>query len=259
MKERMSYRKNLSLSLGPIQASVNLLTVLPSPKSDTHRYCPDHKVRLNQQYLCINDKKPHPVEYGQWILGADTADGFKLVTEDSKPKIDKTDALVLTPVPAKEIEANTIEGTAIYYAQPSTAAGHQAWAIIHKIVKTGKTALIAKGALRAGREKLWTITTFRGYLVLREIVFPDTITDAPETVDFKVDAATTKLVTEFVNNLMTSWEDMDTTDSLEDQITEWLNSGETIDRPEGESKEVTTGQAGLDLKSSIEKAIEQSK
>jgi non-homologous end joining protein Ku len=258
----MSYRKNLSLSLGPIQAAVNLLTVLPSVKSDTHRYCPEHHERLNQHYVCLNlredEGKSHNVEWGQWVLGADTTDGFKLVEEGTKPKVDRTDALVLTPVPTKEIEANTIEGPAIYYCQPSTAAGHQAWAIMHKVVKSGKTTLITKGALRAGREKLWKITTFRDYLVLREIVFPDNITDTPENVDFKVDAATNKLVTQFVDNLMTSWDDVDTTDDMEERITTWLDSGEIIERPEGEAKEVVTGQAGEDLKASIAKAIEAS-
>ncbi len=257
----MSYRKNLSLSLGPIVASVNLLPVLPSTKSDTHRYCPEHHIRLNQHYVCLDydeSGKSHNIEWGQWVLGADTADGFKLVDQESKPKVDKTDSLTLTPVPAKEIEANTIEGPAIYYCQPSTAAGHQAWAIMHRVVKNGKTALITKGALRAGRERLWRVTTFRGYLVLREIVFPDSITDTPENVDFKVDAPTSKLVNTFVENLTTSWEDVDTTDSLEERITAWLVAGESIDRPEGEAKEVTTGQAGLDLKESIEKAIKES-
>ncbi len=256
----MSYRKNLSLSLGPIQAVVNLLPVLPSIKSDTHRYCAEHHIRLNQHYVCLNidGEEAHGVEWNTWVLGADTADGFKLVDADTKPKVDKTDALTLTPVPTKEIEANTIEGPAIYYCQPSTAAGHQAWAIIHKVVKTGKTALIAKGALRAGREKLWRVTTFREYLVLREIVFPESITDTPENVDFKVDAPTAKLVTEFVGNLMTSWEDVDTVDNMEDRVTAWLASGESIDRPEGEAKEVTTGQGGEDLKASIAKAIEAS-
>ncbi len=256
----MSYRKNLLLSLGPIQVAVNLLPVLPTVKSDTHRYCPDHHIRLNQQYVCLNldEKDPHNVIYGEWVLGADTADGFKLVDQDTKPKVDRTDALTLTPVPAKEIEANTIEGPAIYYCQPSSAVGHQAWAIIHKVVKTGKTALITKGALRSGREKLWRITTFRGYIVLREIVFPDNITDTPENVDFKVDAATAKLVSEFVDNLTTSWEDVDTTDDMEDRVTAWLESGESIERPEGETKEVTTGQSGEDLKASIAKAIKAS-
>ena len=243
-------------------ASVNLLTVLPTTKSDTHRYCPEHHVRLNQTYVCLNleenEGKAHGVEWGQWVLGADTSDGFKLVTEDTKPKVDKTDTLTLTPVPAKEIEANTIEGPAIYYCQPSSAAGHQAWAIMHKVIKTGKTTLIAKGALRAGREKLWKVTTFREYLVLREVVFPDRITDTPESVDFKVDAATNKLVNEFVDNLMTSWEDVDTTDNLEALLDQWLESGELIERPEGEAKEVVTGQAGEDLKASIEKAIKAS-
>ena len=107
--------------------------------------------------------------------------------------------------------------------------------------------------------RLWKVTTFRGYLVLREVVFPNNITDTPESVDFKVDAATNKLVNQFVDNLMTSWEDVDTTDSLEDQITAWLESGESIERPEGERAEVTTGQAGDDLKESIAKAIEASK
>jgi non-homologous end joining protein Ku len=218
---------------------------------------------LNQTYVCLNleenEGKAHGVEWGQWVLGADTADGFKIVNQDEKPKIDKTDALILTPVPTKEIEANTIEGSAIYYAQPSSAAGHQAWAIMHKVVRTGKTTLMTKGALRSGREKLWKVTTFREYLVLREIVFPENITDTPETVDFKVDAATNKLVNQFVENLMTSWEDVDTTDTLEDQITAWLEAGESADRPEGERAEVTTGQAGDDLKESIAKAIEASK
>jgi non-homologous end joining protein Ku len=106
---------------------------------------------------------------------------------------------------------------------------------------------------------MWRVTVFRDYLVLQELIFPDQITDTPEKVDFKVDAATTKLVGEFVENLMTSWDDLDTTDTMEERIEKWLVSGEIIERPEGESAPAIQGGAVDDLKASIKKAIKQSK
>jgi len=247
-----SYRKNLLLSLGPIQASVDLTTVAPTRKSNIHRYCPDHKVQLKQKYSCDGPEGEHTVEWGNWILGADTAEGLKVVNEAEKPQVARADALTLAPMPAKDLNAATFNGSAMYYCAPSTETAGQTWSIIHKLLKGGKTALVARAALRTNSEKLWRLDLFRDYLVLREIVFPTEIKETPDPVKAKVDKATQDLVAQFVDGLMTTWDDFDTDDTMKKRMDDWMLSGETIEAIEGAEPVETPG---LDLNAALAAAI----
>ena len=248
-----SYRKNLILSLGPIQASVDLATVAPAQKSNIHRFCPDHKVQLRQKYSCDGPEGEHTVEWGNWMLGAETVEGLKVVREEEKPKVARADALTLSPIPAKDLDASTFSGTTMYYCTPSTEMAGQTWVIIYKLLKGGKTAFITRGALRANSEKLWRLDLFRDYLVLREVVFPDVIKDVPDPVDIKVDKATQDLVTQFVDGLMTSWDKFDSTNTMKNKMDTWMLSGETIEAVEGKLVETP----GLDLNAALAAAIAQ--
>ena len=147
-----SYRKNLILSLGPIQASVDLTTVAPTQKSNIHRFCPDHKVQLKQKYSCDGPEGEHTVEWGNWMLAAETAEGLKIANESEKPTVARADALTLSPIPAKDLDASTFSGTTMYYCTPSTEMAGQTWAIIYKLLKGGKTAFVTRGALRKDSE-----------------------------------------------------------------------------------------------------------
>lgn len=243
-----SYRKNLILSLGPIQASVDLDTVAPTVKSSFHRYCPEHKARITQLSQCPDGE--HVVGWGEWILGAETAEGLKFVDEGDKPEVPRTDALTLTPVPAKELNDASLLGSTMYYCKPSTEMAGQTWAILYRLLKGGKTALITRGALRKNSEKLWRVTLFRDYIVLREVLFPENIKDAPDPVATKVDKATLGLVTQFVDGLMTSWDEFDTTDTMKAKTDEWLLKGTSFEA--AETKEEPT----LDLTAALQMAIE---
>jgi non-homologous end joining protein Ku len=234
--------------LGPIQASVDLDTVAPTTKSNVHRYCPEHKARISQFYQCPDGE--HVVGWGEWVLGAETAEGLKFVEEASKPEVARNDSLTLTPVPAKELNNTSLLGSTMYYCKPSTETAGQTWAILYRLLKGGKTALITRGALRKNSEKLWRVTLFRDYIVLREVLFPENIKDAPDPVDTKVDKATFGLVTQFVDGLMSSWDEFDTTDTMKAKTNEWLLKGTTFEA--AEVKEEPT----LDLTAALQMAIE---
>ena len=256
----MSYRKDFQLSLGLVSVSVSLENVTPTSKSGMHRLCPTHHERLNQQYRCPGkgDEEAHNIEWGQWVMGGDTDKGYVIVDEGNKPDIESVNGLSLVPVPAKELEDNTIEGDALYYCKPSSEASLETWAVLRKVVGSGKLALVAKGALRKNSEKIWRVTVFRDYLVLREVLFPDRIADTPEAIDFKVPAATMKLVTQYVDSMMTTWAKMDTTDNRRQQLEAWLETGQLIDRPEAERPSATSGEQAVDLMTALAQAVEGS-
>ena len=249
-----AYKKNLILSLGLISASVDLETVAPRVSSGLNRICPDHAVKLKQQYICPGTEtdEGHVVAWGTWNMGAETADGYKVVNQDERPRIEGASGLTLVPVPRKDLEASTFEGDSIYYASPSTEFVQESWAILNKVVQ-GKSALITKGALRAGTntEKIWRLTTFNGYLVLREIRFPENIKPKPEMPKAKPDKATMELVNQFVDKLSVEWSDFDATDTMAARMSEWMNDGTDV-----ESQAVDTI-APLDLKAALAAALEE--
>lgn len=219
-----SYRKGLVLSLGSIvQTTVDLHAAVPSSKpTGMHRMCPEHKLQLKQTHKC-----PEGHEVTEFVLGRPTGNGLQLAPQSDKPEFEAADVLELRPLPAKQVDDNTFYGGAIYYMKPHPAT-MQAWLALQSIVEKGKTALVAKGALRRGNEKMWRVDSFRDYLVLREIVFPEDIRDVPEEVNDKLEKGTVGLITQFLENLETTWESLDTVDRSREQLMEWINSGDTI-------------------------------
>ena len=222
----------MTLSLGLISTSVDLVTVQPSVRSGLNRICPDHSVKLSQQYSCpgTRDEDAHVVQWGSWNMGMETGDGWKIMAEEEKPDVDKVSGLTLTPVPRKELETSTLEGNGLYYAKPSNEHSEKVWALFAKIVSGSKTALVSRGAIRKGTntEKLWRVTTFNGYLVLREIRFPENIKPSPEAVETKVDREELAMVNTFVEKMSTDWNDFDSEDKMSARIAEWMGTGTEV-------------------------------
>jgi non-homologous end joining protein Ku len=184
-------------------------------------------------------------------MGAETADGYRVVNQEERPRVEGSDGLALVPVPRKDLEASTFEGDAIYYAKPSTELVQESWAILNKVVQ-GKVALITKGALRAGTntEKIWRLTSFNGYLVLREIRFPENIKPKPDMPKAKPDKATMDLVTQFIDKLSVEWDEFDATDTMAARMSEWMNDGTDV---ESQTQEA----APLDMKAALAAALEE--
>ena len=237
-----SYRKGLLLSLGSIiQVQVDLQTVVPSTRSSLRRLCPEHHLPIKQSYAC---PEGHPIT--EWVNGKETAEGWKIVKPEDRPDFDADDALELVPVPADELEARTFAGNGMYYCQPTSTVGHEAWSVLHKVLTKGKIAFITKGALRKGGQKIWRVDVFRDYLVLKELVFPENIKAVPEQVDVRVPKATQTLVDQFIDSLLVEWDKVDTADETAKRIEEWIAAGETI---EADTK--TRRVAQLDVSSNV--------
>lgn len=248
-----SYRKSLTLSLGLISLQVDLETVAPKVKSDLNRICPDHHVKLSQEYKCpgTSEDEKHVVTWGSWKMGKPTDDGYKVVNQEARPEVEKSKGMALTVVPKKGFEATTFYGESLYYATPSNEHMEQSWAILNKVVQSGKVALIARGALRkgTGTEYLWRLTSFNGYLVLRQVVFPENIKPSPELPKVKVNAKSYKLVQTLIDQLTTDWEKFDATDTMAARTAKWIDGGEDV---EAQAAEVAPE---MDMNAMLEAAI----
>jgi hypothetical protein len=232
MMTEKAYLKNLTLSLGLISTTVDLMTVQPSVRSGLNRICPDHSIKLSQQYKCpgTRDADEHTVPWNTWNMGMETGDGWQVVPVEERPKAEKVSGLTLTPVPRKELDSATLEGHGLYYAKPSNEHSEKVWALFHKIVSGSKIAFVSRGAIRSGAntDKLWRLTTFNGYLVLREIRFPENIKPSPEAVKAKVDKGDLAMVSTFVDKMSTDWSDFDSEDKMSARIAEWMNTGTEV-------------------------------
>lgn len=250
-----SYKKNLLLQIGPIQTAVNLYTVKqPSQKSGVRRVCPEHMVPLKQQYACYEGDDTEIFHWGEWADAVETPEGWRKVKQSERPEVDASESLTLIPVPAEEVNDHTFEGDNIYYCQPAGEAYHLTWEILNRQMKSGKTVFLARGALRRGREKLWKLELFRGYPVLREIMFPEGIKDTPETdVDVTVDRETQKLVSTFVDQAMKSWDEIDTDDEFQKRFDKWIDSGELVQVNDKESP--STKQTPQEMIAGLQEAV----
>ena len=250
-----SYRKELLLTLGPISTQVDLHTVKEGERSDLRRLCPEHHQPVQQAYTC--PEGGHKVT--QWVTGQPTAGGW-IVVPDDRPQFEADDSLTLIPVPAVDLEANTFYGDAIYYAQPSSVASHLGWSVLKKVTETKKVALVAQAALRRGGKKLWHVTLFRDYLVMRELVFPEAIKGTPEQISVTVDRATQKLVSDFVNALLVPWDQFDTTDERRAKIEAWIASGELVAvKPTKVQEHTGRPMNVIDLQTALRNATEKSR
>jgi len=249
----------LTLSLGLISLQVDLETAAPRQSTGLNRICSEHAVKLHQKYECpgTSDAEAHDVAWGSWNLGYETADGYKVVNQELRPKVEASPGLTLVPVPIADLQENTFEGEGIYYASP--ASDHvqtvQVWQVFNTILQKNKTALITKGALRGGTntEKLWRLQHWNGYIVLREIQFPENIKPSPEVPDVKVQRELVKVAETAIESMTSSWENFDSTNTVAQRLQEWMNEGSTVE----------AGVAGpavpeLDLMSAFQQMIESS-
>lgn len=257
-----AYKKNLLLQIGPIQTAVDLHTVKPSQsQSSVRRLCPEHKVPLSQQYVCTEDDNHKTFAWGEWASGVQTPDGWRIVRESERPSVAASDVLTLIPVPASEVRDQTFEGENIYYCQPSSEPSKLTWTILNRQMQSGKVVFLARGALRQGRAKLWKLELFRGYPVLREILFPENLKPTPETEPMKIDKETQTLVAKFIEASMSSWDDVDTTDDFKAKFDQWVAAGDAVqvkDAPtSGTTQSVEEMMAGL--KESVRRATANKK
>lgn len=215
--------------MGLISASVDLITVQPSARSGLNRICPDHSIKLSQQYKCPGtaDDDTHVVQWGTWNMGMESAEGWTVVPTEARPKAEKVSGLTLTPVPRKELDGATLEGGGLYYAKPSNEHQEKAWALLTKVVSGSKVALVSRGAIRSGAntDKLWRLTTFNGYLVLREIRFPENIKPSPEAPKAKIDKEELAMVNTILDGMSVDWADFDSEDKMSARIAEWMGTG----------------------------------
>lgn len=216
------------LSLGVISASVDLYTVVPTDKDRTTRLlCPTHLVPLKQSYVCSQEGES--INMADAKRGMETSTGWVIAPEADKPHAEANKQLVLTPISAAVLSDKTFEGPSVYYLAPSTAAAMQTWEVLSGIVRKGKIALVAKSALgEKAREKLWKLDLFQGFLVLREMVYPEAIRPAPEILHVKVSKEITTLVDQFVENLTAEWDSLDVSDANARRFDEWMAAGKTI-------------------------------
>lgn len=249
MAKAATYRKNLTLSLGPISTLVDLTTVSPETKSEINRICPDHKTKLNQQYMCQTDGG-HTVNWGTWIHGVPTEDGYRVVDVDNRPTVEASTGLDLTPVSRKELDAATIDGTGLYYAEPSNTHSTKTWTLFTRLVD-GNTALVTRGALRrgTGTEKLWRLSTFNGFLVLREIRYPENLKPAPTVETIKVPKDESDMFAQFATKRTVPWEQFDATDIMAQRVEAWKTDGTTFET-------LTPAAPEQDLKTLLAAALE---
>lgn len=230
-----NYKKGLLLSLGSIiQTQVDLQTVIPSSKKKTglNRVCPEHILKLSQTHHCPGNDGGEGHYVTEYVLAAPTATGYA-VPDDPRPEAEAAEVLNLTPVPAKELADNIIDGDSRFYMVPSSPAMGETYQVIRNLLAKDKVALVTKGSLRQGsNEKLWRIEVFRDTLVLAEIAFPDHINEPPELPEVKVTKEMATLVGNYVEGLMSSWDEIDKTDTSHEQIEAWLAQARQVEHTE---------------------------
>ena len=123
--------------------------------------------------------------------------------------------------------------------------------MFNSIAKKGKVALIAKGALRKGThtEKIWRLTTFNGYLVFREVKFPENIKPSPVVPKVKLDKVQLGMVEQIIDALTIEWSAFDASDSMAARMAQWLEAGTDV-----EVQEATVAPA-LDLQAALAAAL----
>lgn len=248
-----AYRSKMMLSLGSvISAFVDIHTVIPTQKTGAHLLCGTHTKRLSQFYRCEEGEE---VPRENQVRGIETGNGW-LIQTNERPLVETDKQIQLTPVPMDEVLENTFEGDSIYYLVPSASTSNQVWQVLASIVRKNEIAMISKCALGSRQnEKMWKLGLFRGYLVLRELVYPEAIKATPEIPDATIDKQTAALVDQFVENLVSSWDSFDTSDPNLKRLDAWMQAGKLIEDPDVQVKEVSA----VPLLDSLREAVEENK
>lgn len=232
-----SYRKGLTLSLGLVTVQVDLYSTKAAARSNFNRICPTHMTRVSQKIVCTAGDEEHTLSQAECLSGMPNGNTMKVVTPDSKPTFPKDTGFALTPVTVKELDQATYMGSSVYYCQPSGLDHTAAWSAVRAILDKGKIAFVAKGSIREGKQKLWRLMSFNGYLVLTEMVYPGEIRDLPGAgypgaqglpVPGKPSREHLKMMEQLVLLHLTPWADFDSTDANEPRLEAWLEAGDTV-------------------------------
>ena len=228
----MGTYRNIPITLGPVTLYAALSSAFDKSDSGLKMVCPDHESFVHQELKC--DEDDHLVNRFETRRGAVTEDGMRILA--SVPKHEATEKLVMTPVPAAELESHTVPGDSIYYVKVKEKSGGQdQWLVFDELVRDKKTAYIVKAALRKGRESLFRLTIFNGYLALQQIRFPESVREHPEV---PTTATPKKIIKEYVslakqlgNATAVAWDEFNSTDEFEQKMNEAIAAGELVDVP----------------------------
>ncbi|RKX65904.1 MAG: hypothetical protein DRP42_04105 [Tenericutes bacterium] len=180
------------------------------------------------------------------------------------PKHEATEKLVMTPVPADDLESNTVPGDSIYYVKVKEKSGGQdQWLIFDELVRDKKTAYIVKAALRKGRESLYRLTIFNGYLALQQIRFPESVREMPEIPTTATPKKTIKEYVSLAKQLggatKVEWDKFDSTDEFEQKMNEAIAQGELVDVPASaatNTPKATKSMSAIDMMESLRIAVD---
>jgi hypothetical protein len=166
-------------------------------------------------------------------MGVPIDGGYRILEEETKPKVEAASGFKMVPVPRDQLESATFEGTSVYYARPSNEHAYETWGAFEALVK-GDTALVCRGAIRkgTGTDKLWRVSSFNGYLVLREIRFPENLNPAPVERGTEADPVTLELLETFVEKMKIEWSDFDSEDKMAKRLNDWMSGGEAVESVE---------------------------
>ena len=236
-----AYKKNVRLTLGLLNLSVDLHPATHNKEeASLKRTCLIHRGSpVGNAHVCRQDKgdrgiEEHPVSYGAWLLlGEDDEGNIRLVHENERPSPEVSSELRMIPVPTAELEAETLEGLSIFYCKPSSDSDTslETWTLFRKGVEGGKTALVTKGVLRKGvREKLYRLTSFNGYLVLRELYFPTAISPPPEEPPaVKTNREHQDLFKQLIEMTSNDFASLNPENKHATSIMTWLKTGEVLE------------------------------
>lgn len=246
-----SYRKELLLTVGPLQVAVDLQSVKkPSQRGELKTLCDEHTVPLRQRMFC---------EAGEHIVtspvkGVETSDGWRVVESDTRPKEESSKALNLTIVAATEIVGFLPTGNA-YYCEPSNKHWEPLWLALRDTVKSNKYAFLTKGALRTGPVNFYMLTVHEDYLVLTEVEYPENIKAIPGPIDTKNDRETTNMFKQFVEKSVVPLKKFDLADTFTVTFNEWLQTGRNVVVDSGGDSVTAAAQASKSLKEALMDAL----
>lgn len=231
-----AYKKGFWLKLGPIAAIVDVNSVIPSQRpTGLKRLCPDHHTPLKQAYKC---DEGHDVAWGAWVQGKAVGNEWAIV-EDA-PSFSADDTIELAVIKADEVDASTFMEGSIYYLE-SDKNTVEGWELLRRFASDPKLALIGKAAFRRGpTRKMWRLTTFRGFLVLRELKFPEEIRETPEAPTVKLSKELTAIAKQWVEANTATWDKFDASNEALAQFEALLDAAPKVEFkggiiPKGES------------------------
>lgn len=256
-----TYRSGLPIRLGPITLIANLSSAVDAAEGTGLRMvCPEHKCFVHQQLMC--DDGDHEVSRESSLRGAETSEGLRIVNPAELPIFEASETFDIVAVPSADIDTHTAPDTSVFYVLPKPKTGSdEAWLVLYDLVQSRDTAYVVTGAIRKGKKSLWRLTTFNGYMALRQLKFPSQVREAPPIPTSDTAKATLnsfkKLAKEFSAKSMVEWGNINSTDEYKDRLAEFVAQGELVEAPARtkESAAATQGSSAVDVMEALKEAL----